>query len=49
MIDNNLDLIVLDNKGSYKLNPILNASNTNLKNKYGIDIKSLSNKKGVKK
>ena len=49
MIDNNVDLVVLDNRGVYKLNPMLNASNTVLKTKYGIDVKNLSGKKGVKK
>lgn len=48
MINKNIDLIVVNNKGKYTLNPILNASNTELKTKYGIDVKNLPNK-GVKR
>lgn len=47
LIDHNIELLV-EGKDSYKLNPILNASNSELKAKYGIDIKSLSSK-GAKK
>ncbi len=47
LIDHNIELLV-EGKDGYKLNPILNASNSELKAKYGIDIKSLSSK-GAKK
>ncbi len=48
MVNNNIDLIVEKKDGSYGLNPVINASNTEIKTKYGIDIKNLSTK-GVKK
>lgn len=46
MICNDISLIVDDSKGGLKLNPILNATNKEIKEKYGIDVKNLG-KKGV--
>lgn len=46
MININIDLVVEKSDGSYTLNPIINASNTDARKKYGIDIKNL-NVKGV--
>ena len=46
LIKNGYDLLVEKNDGGYKLNPILNASNTEIKRKYGIDVKEIS-KKGL--
>lgn len=48
LVNNDYDLLTETENGVYKLNPILNASNTDLKKKYGIDIKEIS-KNGVKK
>ena len=48
LVNNDYDLLIEKEDGQYKLNPILNASNTDLKKKYGIDIKEIS-KNGAKK
>ena len=48
LINNDYDLLVEKDNGEYKLNPIFNASNADLKKKYGIDIKELT-KTEVKK
>ena len=47
MVENDISLLVEKNDG-YVLNPILTASNTDIKKKYGIDIKNLPSK-GVRK
>ena len=44
LIENNIDLVVEGQNGSYKLNPIINATNSELKKKYGIDIKEIENR-----
>ncbi len=44
LIEKEVELIVDDAKGGKKLNPILSASNTILKNNYGIDIKNIVTK-----
>ena len=48
LLDNGYDLLEQRNNEEYKLNPILSASNTEVKKKYGIDVKKIS-KSGVKK
>ena len=42
MIENDIALVVESNNGKNKLNPILNCSNTELKQKYNIDIKEIT-------
>lgn len=44
MCENNMDLIGLRSNGTVGLNPILNANNVELKQKYSIDIKRFSSK-----
>ena len=44
-----ISLLVPQSDELYTLNPILNASNTELKNKYGIDIKELVEKRNKRK
>ena len=41
MVKNNIDLLTKKKNGLYGLNPIINASNNDLKKKYGIDIKEI--------
>ena len=41
LIEMGIELIVDDNKGGKKLNPIFNATNKVLKEKYGIDMKNI--------
>jgi len=51
LIINKIDLIVDDDKGTKKLNPILSISKAELKDRYGIDVNNLysaNNKRGVK-
>ena len=43
MISKDIDLIVEDNKGSYKLNPMFNYSSSVLKSRYGINMKEIEN------
>ena len=45
MISKDIDLIVEDNKGSYKLNPMFNYSSSVLKSRYGINMKEIKNNK----
>lgn len=49
LVNNNIDLVVEKKAGGYSINPILNASNTELKKKYDIDIKNLTSKGAKKK
>ena len=44
MMTNNISLIIVEENGKEKLNPILNTSTPKLKEKYGIDIKKIQNK-----
>ena len=44
LVTNGIDLLVRKPDGTYRLNPILSASSTVLKQKYGIDIKTLQGK-----
>ena len=41
LIEMGIELIVDDNKGGKKLNPIFNATNKVLKEKYGDDMKNI--------
>lgn len=45
VISKDIDLIVEDNKGSYKLNPMFNYSSSVLKSRYGINMKEIKNNK----
>lgn len=45
VISKEIDLIVEDNKGSYKLNPMFNYSSSVLKSRYGINMKEIKNNK----
>ena len=44
MISNEIPLLIQRQNGLYGLNAMLNASNTSLKQQYGIDIKNLKGK-----
>ena len=47
--ENNIDFLVKDNKENLKLNPIINISNTELKEKYHIDLKQIEKLKRLER
>ena len=48
LVEKKIPLVISKQDGKNVLNPILNASNTDLKNKYNIDIKELVEKEAKK-
>ena len=43
LVDNDIDLVIINKNDEYVLNPIINASKSELMKKYNIDIKNLEN------